>query len=32
MGEKIPTIEQFTELVKKDYLALNEAISEEEAM
>lgn len=32
MGEKIPTIEEFTELVKKDYLALNEAISEDEAM
>ena len=32
MGEKIPTIEEFTELVKKEYLALNEAISEEEAM
>ena len=32
MEEKIPTIEEFTELVKKDYLALNEDICEDEAM
>ena len=32
MGEKIPTIEEFTELVKKDYLALNKVIGENELM
>ena len=31
-GKKIPTIEEFTELVKKDYLALNKVIGENELM